>query len=299
MKKFYILLLLALTISTTISCTQADDPEADHLVLVEEVMSIAQIIDAAVWEVKQLTEEISWKYAHFPDLFASMQSVTIFEVDLSSENLTIDIPHIDRSFLKTSEAGEQVGARVAINGSYFNTLRGGSTTFFKKDGEVISKTRRILPGYRENAGFGLDAEGKPVILPKPSAGWESVELPTVLTSGPMLLDNGNKVEQVNRPFNNNRHPRTAIGLTPDNYLLAVVVDGRTSHAHGMSTPELAKFMAALGCTTAMNLDGGGSSTAWTSEQGVVNYPSDNKEFDHEGERRVANAIGFIVEEEEA
>ena len=299
MKKYYIFLLLALIMNMTISCSQADDSDGDNLLLVEEVMSIAEIIDAAVWEVKQLTEEITWKYAYFPDLFSSMQSVTIFEVDLSSKNLSVDIPHINRSFMKTSEAGEQIGARVAINGSYFNTLRGGSTTFFKKDGEVISNTKRRIPGYRENAGFGLDDDGNPVILKKPSAGWASVEVPTLLTSGPMLFYNGEELEQVNRPFNNNRHPRTAIGLTDDNYLLAVIVDGRTSHAHGMSIPELTEFMSALGSTTAMNLDGGGSSTAWTHEQGVVNYPSDNKEFDHEGERGVANAIGFIVEEEQA
>lgn len=297
MKKYYILLFIAV-ISLATACTKGDDSNGDNLLLVEEVMTVAEIIDAAVWEVKQLTEEITWKYAYFPDLFSSRQSVTVFEVDLSSKNLSIDFPYINRSFTKTSEAASSVGATVAINGSYFNTIRGGSTTYFKKDGELISETRRFIPKYRENAGFGLDDNGNPVILQKPAAGWASLDYPTLLTSGPMLIADGQEIEQVNRPFNYNRHPRTAIGLTDSNKLLAVVVDGRTSQAHGMSTTELAEFMAALGSTTAMNLDGGGSSTAWVTDEGVVNYPSDNKEFDHEGERGVANAIGFIVEEEE-
>lgn len=73
--------------------------------------------------------------------------------------------------------------------------------------------------------------------------------------------NGEEIEQVDQAFTQNRHPRTGIGLTDDNRLLAVVVDGRFSEAHGMSTPELAELMAVLGCTSAMNLDGGGSSTA--------------------------------------
>jgi hypothetical protein len=29
---------------------------------------------------------------------------------------------------------------------------------------------------------------------------------------------------------------------------------------------------------------------WIAEKGVVNYPCDNKKFDHEGERAVSNAI---------
>ena len=90
-----------------------------------------------------------------------------------------------------------------------------------------------------------------------------------------------------------------MGITDENHLIAVVVDGRSSQAQGMTTYELATVMQALGCTEAMNLDGGGSSTAWVQGQpynGVVNYPSDNKKFDHYGEREVANAIVFIVEE---
>jgi exopolysaccharide biosynthesis protein len=49
----------------------------------------------------------------------------------------------------------------------------------------------------------------------------------------------------------------------------------------------------LSCVDALNLDGGGSSTMVIRGQpnnGVVNYPSDNKKFDHEGEREVANAL---------
>src|SRR5690606_28126654 len=117
---------------------------------------------------------------------------------------------------------------------------------------------------------------------------------TVLASGPMLIHGDGPIEQKQEAFNLNRHPRTAIGMTDENKLIAVVVDGRNSNAHGMSMQELTALMGALGCTRAMNLDGGRSSTAWVREHGVVNNPSDNKLFDHWGERAVANAICFIV-----
>jgi exopolysaccharide biosynthesis protein len=48
-------------------------------------------------------------------------------------------------------------------------------------------------------------------------------------------------------------------------------------------------MSWLGCRDALNLDGGGSSTM-VFDGNIVNHPSDNKKFDHQGERVVANAI---------
>ena len=58
----------------------------------------------------------------------------------------------------------------------------------------------------------------------------------------------------------------------------------------MSIPELATVSRLLGLKDAMNLDGGGSSTLWTDSTGIVNYPYDNKKFDHEGARKVPNVI---------
>ena len=45
-----------------------------------------------------------------------------------------------------------------------------------------------------------------------------------------------------------------------------------------------------GLVDALNLDGGGSSTLWTAQEGILNHPYDNKRFDHEGERGVPNCI---------
>ena len=72
-----------------------------------------------------------------------------------------------------------------------------------------------------------------------------------------------------------RNPRTAIGLSSDfQTLYLAVVDGRSSRSSGMYGSELADLMEQLGAWQAFNLDGGGSSTLWTSASGVVNTPSD-------------------------
>ncbi len=56
-------------------------------------------------------------------------------------------------------------------------------------------------------------------------------------------------------------PRTAIGSTADNKLMFFVCEGRevTERVKGFTTGEVAEIMKALGCTEALNLDGGGSS----------------------------------------
>jgi len=79
------------------------------------------------------------------------------------------------------------------------------------------------------------------------------------------------------------NPRTGIGLTADGRIVLVVVDGRQNGAAGMTLPQFAAFMLQLGVESAMNLDGGGSSTM-VIKGGVANSPSDGFE------RSVTNAI---------
>ncbi len=62
----------------------------------------------------------------------------------------------------------------------------------------------------------------------------------------------------------------------------------------MDVKELTMLMHdILKCEQAINLDGGGSSTMWIREQpfnGVVNYPTDNNRYDHEGSKSKSMAL---------
>jgi len=77
-----------------------------------------------------------------------------------------------------------------------------------------------------------------------------------------------------------RAPRTAIGVTADGDVILYTVDGRQSnHSVGLTLGELADRMLELGCETAFNLDGGGSTAMFVrlpSEDAasLVNRPSD-------------------------
>ncbi len=84
------------------------------------------------------------------------------------------------------------------------------------------------------------------------------------------------------------HPRTAIGYNADRTkLVMLVVDGRGVSA-GVSSPDLAAIMLNTGCSYAMNLDGGGSSSLYIEALGTRNKPSDGKE------RAVANGVFAVA-----
>jgi hypothetical protein len=111
---------------------------------------------------------------------------------------------------------------------------------------------------------------------------------TALGGGPVLLEDG--VPRAWEPLLP-RHPRTALGWNDEQFFL-VVVDGRqASLSVGMTYPELAALMQRLGCTHAINLDGGGSSTLWLGGR-IMNSPSDGRE------RRVANSLIVLSTEPE-
>lgn len=56
------------------------------------------------------------------------------------------------------------------------------------------------------------------------------------------------------------HPRTCIGYRLDGTVILLVIDGRQELSKGADLYETAGIMAGLGCYSAINLDGGGSST---------------------------------------
>ena len=74
------------------------------------------------------------------------------------------------------------------------------------------------------------------------------------------------------------HPRTLAGIRKDGTILLAVIDGRQSQlSNGATYEQSAAYMIWLGAETAINHDGGGSSTMIIRDQEeyrVMNSPSD-------------------------
>ena len=130
----------------------------------------------------------------------------------------------------------------------------------------------------------------PVVKPGDEVEVSTATLPnlaeskTALGGGPRLVMDGKPVSGWKSP--NQRHPRTAMGWN-ENYIWLLLVDGRQPGVSvGMSFQELADYFIKLGCTHAVNLDGGGSASMWVMGQ-TVSSPSEGQE------RPIANGLVVV------
>jgi len=171
--------------------------------------------------------------------------------------------------------------------------------FLRVDGVDVGQTSQGEARLaREDYQYGtlaMDNDHVFILKTDTVSQWEEgLPHPNLMTARPLLLFDGEAVPlREDLGFVSDRHNRTAVGIRDDGTVLLVVVDGRASEAAGMSLQELQQVMRWLGCHTALNLDGGGSATFyadWGGNHGVLNCPSDNGRFDHEGERAVSNAV---------
>lgn len=112
----------------------------------------------------------------------------------------------------------------------------------------------------------------------------------------MLLSKGDIERDL--PENDKPNPRTAVAIDRDGETLwIVVVDGRQpGYSEGVTLRELAQILADYDLDTALNLDGGGSSTlaisGWFGWPQVLNSPIDRSIPGLE--RPIANHLGVFI-----
>lgn len=93
---------------------------------------------------------------------------------------------------------------------------------------------------------------------------------------PTLVEDGRiVVQRSSHPFFQ-KHPRTGVGLTGNDSLLLITVDGRWRKSRGIKLRRFARLFKDHGAKWALNLDGGGSTTMVVKGK-IVNRPSDRRE----------------------
>ena len=281
MKKqiFSILILLC---SLTVSLHA--QTEADSMAIV-----------SAQWDTLIGQDGIVHKRAVIPSLYKGPQHINLIEIPKGKKlhyNIGVFTP-----MSPISKLGKKFQALAAINGSFYNMKEGNSVCYLQVGKEVIDTT--------ETREFEIRATGavyvhknKVKILPwspEIEASYRQKK-GTILASGPLMLEDGETCswEMCDSSFIATKHPRSAIFTTKDKKTVLITVDGRAKgNAIGVSIPELAHLIRILGGEDALNLDGGGSTTLWLEgapDNGVLNCPSDNGKFDHQGERKIPNII---------
>ncbi|HNU89384.1 MAG TPA: phosphodiester glycosidase family protein, partial [Ferruginibacter sp.] len=104
--------------------------------------------------------------------------------------------------------------------------------------------------------------------------------PVIVQNGVVKVTNEEELKFAGKAIND-KHPRTCMGYTKDGYLIIMVIQGRfPGLAEGATLEQEAKLLIELGCTEALNLDGGGSSCM------LVNGKETIKPSDKGGQRPV-------------
>jgi len=153
-------------------------------------------------------------------------------------------------------------------------------------GEVVLASRTAKNVV---SGVGKLRVGQTVKISTRFNGWPGVT--DVMGAGVMLVDGGKNVAPpytTGDPYIFNNNPRTAAGLTKGCAdtdattvckLVLMTIDGRqksTNWSVGARLPLLANELIKAGAYTAVNLDGGGSTTMWvskTSSSYCQSYPT--------------------------
>lgn len=170
--------------------------------------------------------------------------------------------------VKVMCAPSTAGSMAIPAGSYVLSGHGTAATFVSSltEGEEITVNLTLTLGETSIAATQVIG-GKPTIL-----------------SGGQVLNTQNELDHLTA-----LNPRTAVGHdATGTKLVMLVVDGRSQVSVGCVSKVLADIMREVGCTEALNFDGGGSSTLYVDALGVRNVPSEGSE------RSVPNALYAVA-----
>jgi Phosphodiester glycosidase len=225
---------------------------------------------------------------------------------------TLHVALFDRGETRTSVvrfSGLQRLADWCSRARVLHALVGG---FFVRPSERPLGELRLDGIVRDHAPFAAPwgtqracvhvHRGRAEIGSRPSFGQDPIG--DLLQAGPLLVEEGRSIvagvrdpegfsataHQFDSDITAGRYPRAALGIA-DDQLLAVACDGRAPGEAGLTLAELAEAMASLGSRTAINLDGGGS-TSLVFDGVLRNTPREEHGIVIPGGRPVATALAF-------
>lgn len=187
--------------------------------------------------------------------------IHLVSIDLSATGIRLLVtPGDPLPARTTSEFARDFGVQLAINGDGFTPwYDNGLWDYAPRPGDPVTPI-----GFAASNGqvYSSDTDSEPTLYfgPNNQASFETPigKVYNALSGNLLLVKNGKPLANLG----DSPAPRSAVGLDKKGKtLILVVVDGRQpGYSEGMTLDELAALLTANGAQTAMNLDGGGSST---------------------------------------
>ena len=171
---------------------------------------------------------------------------------------------------------EHYNAVVGVNADFYNMTNGVPC------GALVMDGVEYHGGTSENF-FAILKDGTAMIGSSSDYAAYKDQIQEAVGGSVYLVKDGKSVVTSAADYYNSRHSRTCVGITAEGKVVLMVLDGRQEpFSAGGSAEELAQIMLDAGCVTAINLDGGGSTTFVAKQEGsdtltVVNRPSDGYE----------------------
>lgn len=190
-----------------------------------------------------------------------------------------------------NDSGDRLVPLQPLAGVPFGTYRvtgEGSEVPRQGPGYYLDVGRPLVP-----AGGDWVEPGDTIAIAGDLAPIPLQQIATAVGGGPLILEDGHWFDDPDGPSGgafDRRIPSTGAALDPDGTLLLIEVDGRQpERSVGVTRPEFAALMLALGARDGMAFDGGGSSEMAVQLRGesdpeLATSPSDGVE------RRVADGI---------
>lgn len=279
--------------------------------------STVELLDKKGWKIDTLRKDVIWyQYASPNDPEFAGQNVNVVSFDPKAKLGNALLEYKKEKDSLSVFAARIPGAVAGINATYFIEKKDSAAYMHLrlkgKDIQQVKVPKSSIYWWKHQGMMTFNDEGTQFDITFSPLDFSKVKSSNIITGAPMLVDNfkpvgltfadtaGLKLDLKKLHYEHYlkhqgvRHPRTAVAVTKEGRLLLITVDGRNAKALGMSAKELTKFLVRyFNPKGAMNIDGGGSTMMWVKGQvpnGIVNYPTDNKKFDHYGQRRVETAL---------
>lgn len=268
MNKIKLVSLLTLLYFTAASCKKDSQAQVPHVTInspliqriVDSTDLIAQVFSDTVFQVSEGIQETD---VHYLSKEGYAMHMFILEADMNNPALKLEAatPYdVDAYAMQTvpdmAKYMHNASSRVVagINADFFNTSTGEPRGILVKNGKVI-KTSWF--NARSSTFLGIKKDGKLFIGDREDFAAMQADFEDALGGGPMLVKENAILTQTDLSV----EPRTGIGLQENGKMYFMVVDGRSFYySNGITITQLGHLLKACGATTAINVDGGGSST---------------------------------------
>ncbi len=269
------------------SATLAEEGKSAHLSIPKRDLAEFFYSGIPQWSLKKETvETVAEGVTHIMRTYTDEEGLPYLThaliLDPAKTSLTMGTAGDTTAYTTNSPKNVADHMRAAVaNGK--NVIAGINADFFDMGGDnhpsglTVKDGQLITKGDAGRPYFAVTKTGE-VKVGRDGSAANTDELQNAWGGSNVIVEKGSLADlAMGGEFGQTNHPRTLIGVTAEGKIILATIDGRqASVSNGASLARCAIYMLSLGAETAMNLDGGGSTTLVLREgdkYSTVNSPS--------------------------